>query len=294
MRAFAACLATAAAVALAPGAGASEDEARTLTFSVAGKVVKRLTFAEIVAACAVERVVVDDPFYQRSKSFLAFRLTDVLALGFGRPIAEFAGENFFLRALDGYAKPASAERLAEPGGRLAFADAEGARGDDPGWEPIDRRQVDPGPYYLVWTGPGQQDPHRYPWPYQLAVVDRAEFASEYPHLQPAPAGPETPAWRGYATFRRECVSCHSVNGEGGKIGPDLNIPMSIVEYRPAEQIKAYIRDPAAFRRTSMPSHPHLDDRDLDDLLEYFDAMRHRKHDPDRPDGRSESVSGARR
>lgn len=248
-------------------------------FSAGGRVVKRLTLSEMKASIEVERVVVDDPFYQRSKSFLAFPLADVLELGFGHPVSDHAGENFFLRAMDGYSRPASAERLGEPGGYLAFADAERARGDDPGWEPIDRKQVDPGPFYVVWAGPGQQDPHRYPWPYQLAVVDRADFSSEYPHLQPG-TGPESAATRGYEIFRRECVSCHSINGEGGKVGPDLNIPMSIVEYRPAQQIAAYIRDPSTFRRTSMPAHRHLTDGDLDDLLAYFRAMQDRKHDPE--------------
>ena len=67
--------------------------------------------------------------------------------------------------------------------------------------------------------------------------------------------------------------CHAINGEGGKIGPDLNIPRSIVEYRPAEQIAAYVRDPAAFRYTSMPAHTHLSDSDLAHLIAYFEAMK---------------------
>jgi len=86
-------------------------------------------------------------------------------------------------------------------------------------------------------------------------------------------------WAGYVTFERACSACHSINGEGGKIGPDLNIPRSIVEYRPLEQIKAYIRDPQATRYTNMPGHPDLSDADLDSLIAYFTAMSTRKHDP---------------
>jgi hypothetical protein len=59
------------------------------------------------------------------------------------------------------------------------------------------------------------------------------------------------------------------------------VPLSIVEYRPLEQIKQYIRDPLAFRYTSMPAHPHLSDRQLDELVAYFTAMRSLKHDPRR-------------
>ena len=86
-------------------------------------------------------------------------------------------------------------------------------------------------------------------------------------------------WSGYALFQRSCASCHAINGEGGKIGPDLNVPRSIVEYRPIDQIKAYIRDPQATRYTSMPGHPGLTEGDLDALIAYLTAMSERKHDP---------------
>ena len=70
----------------------------------------------------------------------------------------------------------------------------------------------------------------------------------------------------------------------GRVGPDLNVPRSIVEYRPTEQIRAYVRDPGSFRHTSMPAHHHLSDVDLDGLLAYFHAMSQRKHDPGNPGG----------
>jgi len=45
-----------------------------------------------------------------------------------------------------------------------------------------------------------------------------------------------------------------------------------------EQIKAYVRDPASFRYTSMPAHPDLSSDELDGLIAYFRAMSTRKHD----------------
>jgi len=99
--------------------------------------------------------------------------------------------------------------------------------------------------------------------------------------QPAFYVPEYMARAGYDIFRGECIACHAINREGGTVGPELNVPQSIVEYRPAEQIKAYIRDPATFRYTSMPAHPHLSDQQLDALLAYFTAMKALKHDPGR-------------
>ena len=105
------------------------------------------------------------------------------------------------------------------------------------------------------------------------------FAEAFPRTVPGGLDPSDRGWSGYALFQRSCASCHSINGEGGKVGPDLNVPRSIVEYRPLEQIRGYIRDPEATRYTSMPAHPNLSEADLDALIAYFSAMSQRKDDP---------------
>lgn len=266
-------------VALAAQRGAAADYATELRFVRDGALVRSADLASLKANCQVQTVTIDDPYYHRRKSFLACPLADVLHFGFGQPVETLAGDSFLLRARDGYAKPATGARLAEPGAFLAFADAERAHGDQPGWEPIDRKQADPGPFYLVWALPQQADPNQYPWPYQLTTIEIAAVESIYPHTVPRGAAPDSPAQAGYRIFRSACIACHAINQEGGTVGPELNVPLSIVEYRPAEQIKAYIRNPGAFRYTNMPAHLDLSDQQLDALIAYFTAMQALKHDP---------------
>ena len=268
------------AVLLAAAARAAEEGDTTLTFLRDGQTVKTIDRAELERVCQVVTVTIDDAYYGRTKRYRACPLADVLRLGFG-PLdaAATEGVDVFFRARDGYVKPAAVARVQEAGGFLAFADADRMHGDDPGWEPIDRRQVDPGPYYLVWEKPKQRDAHRYPWPYQLVAIELASYARRYPHTAPNGVPAKAPAWAGFTIFRSECIACHAINGEGGTIGPELNVPLSVVEYRPIPQLKAYIKNPQRFRYTSMPAHEYLRPVDLDALIAYFQAMRDRKHDP---------------
>ena len=248
----------------------------TLAFLRDGAVVRRIDTAALEHACGVTTIEVTDPYYETAKRYRACPLAKVVEAGFGAPAARLDGEDVVFHALDGYTKPSTVARLDEAGGFVAFGEADRAGG---GFAPIGRRRLDPGPFYVVWTGAEQRDTHRYPWPYQLASIELTSLAKTLPHTVPAGVPAGDPAWRGWDIFKSDCVACHTVNGEGGTVGPDLNVPQSIVEYRPVEQIKAYVRNPATFRYGNMPAHEYLDAGDLDALVAYFRAMKDRKRDP---------------
>ena len=257
--------------------GTARVPAATLDFLRDGTLVRRLDGEALTRSCAARDVELDDPYYEAQKRFRACPLATVIEAGFGAPPARLEATDVVFRARDGYAKVSTPAHLAEDGGFLAFRDLDRPEG----FTPFGRGAVDPGPFYVVWTKPSQRDTHRYPWPYQLAAIELTNVRARYPHTVPAGLPDTHPAWRGYEIYRGECMACHSVNGEGGTVGPDLNVPQSIVEYRPEEQLKAYVRNPAAFRYGAMPAHEHLSAADLDALVAYFRAMRDRKHDPRR-------------
>lgn len=248
---------------------------------------RELDLEALLRACSEQAIEVDDPYHGRRMRYRALSLRCVLDEGFADRggAASLEGESLLLRARDGYTRPAAGALLVDPNAHLAFGEPDLGAGsqasgpDAPRFRPIDRRQIDPAPFYLVWTGVAQGDPHEHPWPYQLVTIEIAPFEEAFPHTAPKGLAKSDPGWRGYALFQESCSACHAINGEGGKVGPDLNVPKSIVEYRPLAQIRAYVRNPEATRYTSMPAHPHLSEADLDALIAYFAAMSARKHDP---------------
>jgi mono/diheme cytochrome c family protein len=236
----------------------------SLSFQRAGKEAAHLTTSEISAKVPPQTVKFFDPHAGKVKSYKCWPLKAVLDAAYGPGWEKSQYTQAALTALDGYASQSVTLKLAEPGGCLAFEDI-----DAPGWEPIGRKQANPGPYYLVWTSPEQSTEHEYPWPWQLASINLIKFEERYPQVVPTGAAPGSSAQRGFKIFEGRCMRCHAINQEGGKIGPDLNAPQSITAYYSKSWFKKWVRQPSKFRYSEMPDHLDLKDSDLNDLWNYF-------------------------
>jgi len=264
-------VALAIVVVLACKKPASVDDGASLTFVRDGNTVATLTRAQMTEAIAPETVEGFDPYYGKKKRFRALRLSRVLERGFGGA-SGLDKEEFVLRARDGYAVPMRGSLVTEDGAFVAVEDL-----DVPGWDPIGPQHVSPAPFYVVWSKPEQTNLDSHPRPWQLDKIEIARFDVVYPHTSPL-ASEGTAAAKGYVLFRDRCIRCHAINREGGRVGPDLNLPMNVTEYRPEDQIRAYIKNPATFRYGNMPAHTDLTDPDLDALVAYLRAMKDNKHD----------------
>ena len=77
--------------------------------------------------------------------------------------------------------------------------------------------------------------------------------------------------RGERIFQQNCVACHSLNLEGGVVGPELNVPKNILEYEDRKFLKEFIGNPSSFRaRSKMPAfNSTLSTQNLDDVLNFL-------------------------
>ena len=90
------------------------------------------------------------PYYDKEKTFEAFPLQNFLQVMIQGPEQAADSRRVQFVALDGYQSEIDWNRIFEPGGYLVFRDIE-----VPGWEKMEKRQVSPGPFAIVWTGKDQ-------------------------------------------------------------------------------------------------------------------------------------------
>jgi mono/diheme cytochrome c family protein len=250
-----------------PPAPVQQGPAPVLTFTRDGAEVAKLNRSQLEALVPAEQVTGFDPYYGREKRWRAIPLAPLLSRVYRD---EALGQlPFVLRATDGYTVPLSGDRLLEPGGYLAVADADGP------WEPIGPRKADPAPFYVVWSGEHQRSLETHPRPWSLAGIAIEPFEKVFPKVAP-PAGAGAVVTRGFELWRELCFRCHAINQQGGRVGPEFNVPRNITEYRDAAFLKDWIRHPQAYRPSVMPGFASLPEADLDALLAYLSAMKEAK------------------
>ncbi len=214
-----------------------------------------------------------DPFYDEKRpTFGGYAFDEVMALIPG--IARIDRERHSLRFVcaDGYRTVFPFEAVVGGKGLLATRLANSPHADSP-WRTIRRGKTEqtPAPYYLVWAD--ETDLKKRPWPYQLVRIEVITNASLESALAP-PAEAKVDA--GYELFRTHCLACHSVNLQGGKMGPELNVPQNILAYRDEARLMAFVKSPQSFRAGSLMPPQGLSDAKLKAVFAYLRAMAARK------------------
>lgn len=219
-------------------------------------------------------VTVQDPVYQATKTFEGFPLEPLLRRAGWRP---GQGDALVFHCADGYAPAMPLARLGEGRALLAVREV-GAPGL---WRPFPREHAGllPGPIYVVWQpkGAGAALPESLPWPFQVVALEVVSFEERYPRLYPTGAEPGGLVMAGFDAYRDSCMACHTLNGQGGAIGPELNVPLSVTEYWHAPYLKQFMRDPGSVRAgAKMPALPQLTEAQATAIVAYLTHMKAHK------------------
>lgn len=259
------------------GAVGAEESATRLSFALRGEAQAAEPVSFLFEYLEPAEVEVHEPYEDRRVRFRAFPLADVLDVVYGPAWRQ--EEEFLLTCSDGYQPGFPVQRALQHRAWLAFE-----RVGDPDFtiqklESGKRRKVSLGPFYLIWENlddPVILQEGDYGWPYQLVGVDLVRARDRFPKMTP-PAGASAEVQAGYAGFRVHCSRCHTVNGEGGAIGPELNSPVNPFDHRSRAWLRAWIDDPAKLQPGArMPAFNRaLPERAarIDEILTYLAAMR---------------------
>jgi len=146
-----------------------------------------------------------------------------------------------------------------------------------------------GPLYLIWDNINSKallEDGASDMPYQVKGIELTEFATRFPNLSP-PTKASAEVQLGFLHFRKYCMACHTINGEGGDKAPELNYPTSVVEYIKPEYLTRWIENPSSIRHnTLMPAlAQEIPDRAkvTKEIIAYLKAMSTTKRSPKRQD-----------
>lgn len=229
---------------------------------------KKIPLSELKNTYGSGDIRVDDHYLKRQMTYRALSLPKMLrALA-----ADFPQyDEFIFRCADGYL--AHVSRADFEAGKLEnFSLAYGEDSDSFRTKvPHGKAEVSPEPFYAVSTD--EAGFQTLSWPYEIVAIELVNFKQMFPDLYFAGMENNANVSKGFAIFRKECLKCHSLNLQGGDIGPELNVPQNITEYRDAETLKKFIRNASAFRaKSKMPPYTHLSDAQVANVLSYLKAM----------------------
>jgi len=228
--------------------------------------------ASLLEAQTVE--VKDDPVFFKTKSYKAIPLQTVL----DQFLPAYKSLNLketqiVFECEDGYNPSMSLEKILNKKAYLAISDVDAPKGQD--WVNPKKgdHEMKIAPFYVVYTDVPAKDV-TFKWPYNLVKISLSAASKELAVLFPKDDDTQV---KGFELFKVNCLTCHSLNKVGGKMGPELNYPKSVTEYWQVDQIKQFVKAPTSFRNEcKMPAVTHLTDKELDEIVNYLKYMAKHK------------------
>ncbi|SFW14080.1 cytochrome c family protein [Nitrosovibrio sp. Nv17] len=256
---------------------AAAQSPETVEFARGGILVGTFTAEDLAARVPAAPIPVFEAHEERMRVYRAMPARAVLDAVFGSDWRR--AQEIVFTCRDGYQPSIPVARFVARDAYLALAS-----GDDiiP-FTLVNALQNDEtvalGPLYLVWGINPDEPPGvtASAMPYQIRRIALRPMASSSA-TAPPPASPAA-AWRGHAHFRRHCMACHAIHGEGGGKAPPLASPAYPEEPLEPAYLRRWIENPQAVRPgTTMPALARdLPEREaiVEDLVAYLRAVNGR-------------------
>ena len=259
---------------------------RSLEFLAESKSVTSLTAEELTRKVEPRRVDVFEPYEQTEVAFTALPLEWVLDEAYGQAWREREAILFTCR--DGYQPIIAVRRVLDQRAFLAIDLVGDAGFTILKFEEGARKRIELGPFYVIWENlddPRIRSEGDYGWPYQVVQIDLVSFRSHFREMAP-PTNASPKVLAGFEAYVVHCSKCHTINGHGGDIGPELNYPANPTEYMKSDWLRKWIDNPTSMRRAPRmpPLNPELPERArvIDEIVAYLEAMASHKIDPETP------------
>ncbi len=209
-----------------------------------------------------------DPVFKREKKYEAIPLKPYLEKLIVTQNLDTANTEIIFLCKDGYNPSLSLAKVMNAEPFLAIKDIEAVAGKN--W--ADTLNGKWAPFYLVWTN-HSEGTIGYTWPYGLKFLQFKASNTAYKAAMPS----DKKQLAGFKLYKAKCMKCHSINKVGGVMGPEFNIPKNITEYWQTKDIKAFVKNPYAYRYNSkMPPVENIQGNEIDLILDYLTYMKGQK------------------
>ena len=253
-----------------------------IEFRDQGRVVRTLPLTDFGAIAAAVPLKIFEAHEKKERTYQVYPVRPLLDHIFGKGWKQ--AEEIVFTSADGYQPSIPVAKFLAHDAYFAFAHA-----DDTPFTLVNVLQNDElvqlGPLYLVWDNLQSKTllaDGASGMPYQVIGVELTAFASRFPNLSP-PAQASPQAQRGFLHFRKHCLACHTINGDGGGKAPELNYPTSVVEYLKPEYLTRWIENPASMRYNTVmpPLAKEIPNRAIvtQEIIAYLKAMSAAKRKP---------------
>ena len=192
----------------------------------------------------------NDPVYHKAKKYKVVNASLLVQNQIDLSKIDPKNTKIVFECIDGYKPEMPLELFLKVNPFLAFQDLDAPKGAK--WEAIIKNGnvMNAEPFYIVYPSVSEKD-SRYKWPYNLVKIYLEPLNKSTLELYPLK---NKKLETGYTLFKNQCLTCHSINGIGGTMGPELNYPKSVTEYWKENELVDYIVNPAAFRhKVKMPT-----------------------------------------